>query len=99
MCGCGIGQIKHVQLHAWKMAFAASQASASQAPVARATNHAVSVSSSSRDLLAKTTCSGFIPPLYIDKGLRLVEPPQSIKSSIFIVFTFCTRSSSNLALV
>jgi hypothetical protein len=43
MHGCRIGQIKHIQLHAWKrrkMAFAASQAPASRAPVAWATNHA-----------------------------------------------------------
>jgi hypothetical protein len=46
MCRCGIDQIKHVQLHVWKhrkIAFAASQALASQAPVARATNHVVHV--------------------------------------------------------
>jgi hypothetical protein len=59
-----------------------------------------------RDLLAKsaglireTTCNGFRPPLYIDEGLQPIETPQSIKSSLLIVFTICIRSSSSLALV
>jgi hypothetical protein len=44
----------------------------------------VRVPSFSRDLLAKTvglaretTCSGSRPPLYIDEGLRLIEPPHN----------------------
>ena len=40
----------------------------------RACVESVSVPNSSRDLLAKTTCSGSIPPLYIDEGLQLIEP-------------------------
>jgi hypothetical protein len=67
----------------------------------------VRVSSFSRNLLAKTaglaretTCSRSRPPLYIDEVLRPIEPPQSIKSSLFLVFTLCiriaTRKLSNI---
>jgi hypothetical protein len=68
------------------------------------TNHIVSVPDFLRDLLAKNagltrelTCNGSRPPLYIDKGLRSIEPPQSIKSILLIIFTLCIRSSSSLA--
>jgi hypothetical protein len=47
-----------------------------------------------RDLLAKPagvtrepTCNGYRHSLYIDKGLRPTEPPQSIQSNLFIVCT------------
>jgi hypothetical protein len=66
----------------------------------------VRVPSFSRDLLPKTAglaretvCSGSRPPLYIDEGVRPIEPQQSIKSSLFLVFTLCIRTSSSLALV
>jgi hypothetical protein len=36
-------------------------------------------------------------PLYIDEGLRPIEPPQSIQSTLFIVFTLCIRNSPSLA--
>jgi hypothetical protein len=59
----------------------------------------VRVSSFSRDVLAKTTglaqettCNVSRPPLYIDEGLRSIEPPQSIKSNLLLVFTLCIRS-------
>jgi hypothetical protein len=62
MHGCRIGQIKHIQLHAWKrrkMAFAASQAPASRAPVAWATNHADGVLVCSRNVM-KDICVKFL---------------------------------------
>jgi hypothetical protein len=68
------------------------------------TNHIVNVPDFLRDLLAKNvgltrelTCNGSRPPLYIDKGLRPIEPPQSIKSILLTIFTLCIRSSSSLA--
>jgi hypothetical protein len=35
--------------------------------------------------------------LYIDEGLRPIELPQSIQSSLLIVVTLCIRSISSLA--
>jgi hypothetical protein len=48
-------------------------------------------------LTRKTTCNGYRPPLYIDEGLWPIEPPQSIKFNILIVFTLCINISSSLA--
>jgi hypothetical protein len=67
----------------------------------------VRVPSFSRDLLPRTaglTRKQFEAdpdlPLYIDEGLQPIEPPQqSIKSSLFLVFTLFIRSSSSLVLV
>jgi hypothetical protein len=61
----------------------------------RACAELVRVPSFLRDLLAKfagltrePTCNGSRPPLYIDEGLRPIEPPQSIKSNLLIVFPY-----------
>jgi hypothetical protein len=64
----------------------------------RACAESVRVPSFSQDLLAKTaglawetTCSATM------KGYGRLNTPQSIKSSLFLVFTLCIRSSSSLA--
>jgi hypothetical protein len=55
----------------------------------------VRVLSFSRDLLAKTaglaretTCSGSRPPLYIDEGLRPIEPPTIDQIKFISCFTY-----------
>jgi hypothetical protein len=63
------------------------------------------ISSFSQDLLAKTaglarktTYSGSRPPLYIDEGLPLIEPPTIDQIKSISHFYLCIRSSSSLAL-
>jgi hypothetical protein len=55
------------------------------------------------DLLAKPvkltrelTSNGPDLPLYIDEGLRLIEPSQSIQSTLLIIFTLSIRSIPSL---
>jgi hypothetical protein len=61
----------------------------------RALAESVKVPSFSRNLLAKsaglarkTTCSGFRPPLYIDEGLRPIEPPTVDQIKFIFRFTY-----------
>jgi hypothetical protein len=70
----------------------------------RACAESVRVPSFSRDLLAKisglareTTCSGSRPPLYIDEGLRPIEP-HNRSNQVYFSFYLCISSSSSLAL-
>jgi hypothetical protein len=80
--------------------------SAVVARTVRACAELVKVPSFVQDLLSKTAglaretnCNGSRPPIYIDEGYGRLNPQQSIKSSIFLVFTLCIRSSSSLVLV
>jgi hypothetical protein len=81
----------------WRRGRSSSEAgrSAVVARMVRTCAESVRVPSFLRDLLAKTaglsretTCNRSRPPPYIDEGLWTIEPPQSIKSNLFIGFTF-----------
>jgi hypothetical protein len=72
--------------------------------VVRACVESVEILDFLRDLLAKhvgltqeRTFNGYRSPLYINEELRLIDPPQSIRSTLLIVFTLYIRSSSSLA--
>jgi hypothetical protein len=43
--------------------------------------------------------AGFRSSLYIDEGLQSIEPLQSIKSTLLLVFTLCIRSIPSLVLL
>jgi hypothetical protein len=81
--------------------------SAVVARTVRACAESVRVHSFSRDLLPKTAgltrksvWSGSRPPLYIDEGLRPIEPQQSNQYHFYLAFISSTiRSSSSLVLV
>jgi hypothetical protein len=88
--------------HFWAVEL--SGRSAVTARTVRACAESVRVLDFLRDLLAKPTeltreptCKGSRPPLYIDEGLRPIEPPQSIQSTLLVIFTLCSRSSPSLA--
>jgi hypothetical protein len=66
----------------------------------------VSVSNFLQDLLGKSagltrepTCNRSRPPLYIDEGLRPIEPHTFDLMNSTYRFTLCIRSSSSLELV